>query len=204
LTDVEQVSFKDGTLFNGHLYQYVTDPKTFADAKADAQARGGYLATVTSPQENDVLRKLMMDTGISGGGGWLGGSDETVEGEWRWIDGPETGVQFWQGQSEQSGGYATNGYYSNWKWGEPNDINIGENYLVMYDSGQWNDTGGPYEPGLQMGYFVEKDVSTALQLVSSAASFATPSDRGAGTVDTNLLAQSFNEQPVLTQPHWGS
>ena len=185
LASVEQLSFNDGTLFNGHLYQYVSDAKTFDAAKADAQSQGGYLATVTSAGENDLLLKLMMDTGISGGGGWLGGSDAAVEGDWRWIDGDENDALFWQD------GSATPGYYSNWKWGEPNDINIGEDYLMMYASGQWNDTGGPYEPNLKAGYFVEKDVSSALQLVSSAGSFASPTDTGAGTVDTNLFGQSF-------------
>jgi hypothetical protein len=53
----------------------------------------GYLATVTSPQEQAFLNSTFQY--VFGFGGtstaWLGASDGVVEGQWRWLDGPEAG-----------------------------------------------------------------------------------------------------------------
>lgn len=125
---------------NDHWYEIVSvgtpaegNPslrKTWTDARADALSRThlglqGYLTTVTSAAENDFLDSLVGPFGTRGG--WLGGSDAAVEGEWRWMDGPEAGMLFWLGDSTGSSpGYA------NWGRGWPN----GEDY-VEYQSGPW-------------------------------------------------------------------
>ena len=69
----------------------------------------------------------------------MGGSDEAVEGEWRWVEGPEAGQQFWQGLA---GGGPVNGAYTNWGAGEPNKFfgpGNPENYAHMRADGLWND-----------------------------------------------------------------
>src|SRR5438105_301360 len=72
---------------NGHYYEHIDAGLSWTAARAAALAsdfggRQGYLATVTSADENAFLLSL-------GPYGWLGGSDAAVTDEWRWVDGPE-------------------------------------------------------------------------------------------------------------------
>lgn len=117
---------------NGHAYEYVSGYFTWQEAEAAAAASGGYLATVTSADENAFLTSLSTELG------WLGGTDEAVEGTWTWITG-----ETWS--------------YSNWNSGEPNNYASGEDYLQLNwgQAGGWNDHGGPSSPGQANGYFVE-------------------------------------------------
>ncbi|MFN0044675.1 MAG: choice-of-anchor C family protein [Alphaproteobacteria bacterium] len=122
---------------NGHFYQWVTAGMSFHDAMANAHALGGYLATVTSAQENAFLDALMFN---SGNFTWIGASDAASEGDWRWVDGPEAGQQFWVGGT---GGTATQ--YAAWQPGsEPNNAG-NEDYAHMWGGGYWNDL---YDAGL--------------------------------------------------------
>jgi hypothetical protein len=79
---------------NNHWYEFVATPKTWDAARFDAKSRThmsrpGYLATVTSKEEYAFVAGL-----LGNGFAYLGGSDASVEGEWRWIDGPEAGQLF--------------------------------------------------------------------------------------------------------------
>jgi hypothetical protein len=139
---------------NDHWYEIVSigtpaqgNPnlkKTWDAARADALSRthlglSGYLATVTSAAENLFIDSL--EGPFQTRGGWLGGSDSAVEGEWRWIDGPEAGLLFWQGDSNGSSpGYA--------KWGSgwPNE----EDYVEFR-----NDTWASSPGGQSLSYYVE-------------------------------------------------
>ncbi len=124
-----------------NFYQNTTDFTTWENASAragQAVLEGvpeirGHLATITSQEENDVIFGLLTATS------WLGGSDNEVEGEWRWVEGPEAGEQFWQGEVA---GTPVNGAYTNWAPGEPNQF-FGaanpENYAHMRADGTWND-----------------------------------------------------------------
>ncbi|MFV0523320.1 MAG: lectin-like protein, partial [Acidimicrobiales bacterium] len=80
-----------------NLYEYVpTTPAaiSWTNARTAALARtfgpySGHLANLTSAEENDVaLDELAGNT-------WIGAADSAVEGEWRWMDGPEAGQLFW-------------------------------------------------------------------------------------------------------------
>ncbi|MBL4919002.1 DUF4347 domain-containing protein [Szabonella alba] len=134
---------------NGHYYEFVSAPGiTWQDAMADAEERSlfgleGYLATVTSAEENAFIAPLL------GGQGWIGASDEGDEGAWMWMTGPEAGTYFWQGLSD---GGPVNGEYSNWSYAEPNDLN-GEDYAHYLIDGTWNDF--PLSNGSIQGYVVE-------------------------------------------------
>jgi PKD repeat protein len=120
----------------------------------------GYLATITSYAENAFIQQK------TEGVGWIGASDAAVEGEWRWVTGPEAGTQFWRGNFT---GSAVNGMYNNWNSGEPNDccddkIPSQENYAhILYFANdparslKWNDLpnaggGTGYVPA---GYLIE-------------------------------------------------
>ena len=72
--------------FNGHFYKAFFQTVTWKNAKILCEEMGGHLATVTSKEENDFVYGLIKNKGVVC---WLGGTDEAVEGEWKWITGEE-------------------------------------------------------------------------------------------------------------------
>jgi Ca2+-binding RTX toxin-like protein len=124
--------------FNGHYYTYVKGLYTHAEAEAAAARSGGYLATITSAEENAYLANLVAGQDL---GAWLGGSGHATEGTWQWTQGPEAG-------STISG-------YTNWNPGEPSGVynGVDEDYLhMMANDSRWNDAAEYFNT---MGYFVE-------------------------------------------------
>ena len=147
-----------------HYYEFVADAGiTWTDAEIAASNRTyfglqGYLATLTSQQEADFSGSQAQ------GVGWIGATDNAVEGEWRWVTGPEAGTLFWNG-----GVTGTEITFAFWNANEPNDYPDGpitpgqENFAHITDPsvttspGSWNDLpnaggGGAYAP---QGYVVE-------------------------------------------------
>jgi serine/threonine protein kinase len=190
---VEAVVFNPS---NGHHYEFVPAARIdWQDARSGAgsrklvdpngQTQTGYLATVTSAEEQDFLAQHFGMLRMV----WLGGTDEQEEGQWRWVTGPEgllddgRGLLFWQGGAESLGGKVplVNGrdpavksakLYANWIGhdggfrGEPNNL-FQENYLIWNHAanaqgvkgqvGLWNDqmNNSPREGDIVSGYLVE-------------------------------------------------
>ena len=143
----------------GHYYQYIPDLAiTWSNARIAAAAKTyfglqGYLATLTSAEEAQLCGKQ------AAGAGWIGGSDEEVEGTWKWVTGPESGTVFWYGNGN---GYSPN--FAFWNTSEPNQSGD-EDYAHITAPGvgipgSWNDlsntgsliNGNNYQP---KGYIVE-------------------------------------------------
>ncbi len=140
----------------GHYYEYIPDLGIrWDDAVVAAENSSffglqGYLATITSDAEAQLTGEQASGTG------WIGGTDEATEGQWRWVTGPEAGTVFWNGA-----GNGSTPNFAFWNTNEPNDLN-GEDYAHITApslgiTGSWNDlpiTGGDgiYEP---QGYIVE-------------------------------------------------
>ena len=141
----------------GHYYEYVPNLGiTWTSARDAAALRTfyglqGYLATISSQDESDLLGSQ------ASGAGWIGASDETVEGDWYWVTGPEAGTLFWRGTA---GGTAFG--FEFWNTGEPNQSG-NEDYAHITapgvgPDGSWNDlsntgaSSGAYQP---QGYLVE-------------------------------------------------
>ena len=84
---------------------------SWPEAKAIAEAKGGYLAAITSEQEQLNALEFITAESRSGRGfysAWIGASDAAQEGDWQWVTGEKweyenwhNGEQFWfAGESE--------------------------------------------------------------------------------------------------------
>lgn len=150
------IQWTAGAGANGHWYEFIAAPVNWATARTNALAstwlgEQGYLANVTTADENGFVASVIAHGALA----WLGGSDEwnrnneSDEGKWKWMDGPEAGQMFWNNGVTQ--------IYANWNPGEPNNCCGGEDYLQINWGrvGGWNDHGGPGNPGQVNGYIVE-------------------------------------------------
>jgi len=134
---------------NGHWYEVFYAPGiSWPDAQA-AVTSGGYLATLTSSEEDAFVRGLLQANPSRFEEVWAGGFQPAGElvatANWTWVNGEGA----FPGHNDDPSGYA------NWTSNEPND-NYGpgsEQYLGIYWSGnRWNDEGAL---GNISGYVVE-------------------------------------------------
>jgi T1SS-143 domain-containing protein len=132
---------------NGHYYKLVSGNVSWSDAVsgAAAQSSGAYLLTLTSAAEQSFVLNTF-NASQTGQQFWLGGSDASVEGTFKWMTGPEAGTSI-------SG-------YTPWNIGEPNNWGGNEDYLVVnrfggigFNTPLWNDSGATV--GNNNGYIAE-------------------------------------------------
>lgn len=110
--------------YNGHYYYaYNLDTITnWEEAKQYCEEMGGYLATVTSREEDEFLYAYLQNT-FQYENAYLGFTDREEEGNWKWSNGEESS-------------------YTNWHEGEPNAESAEEDfamYYYKYPDGTWND-----------------------------------------------------------------
>ncbi|CUI14460.1 membrane-associated protein, putative [Bodo saltans] len=133
----------NGTLFSlstSHYYQYNARSGVTWDVAAQICASSsfygmtGYLATIMSGAENNLVSTKLSGTG------WLGGSSDGNS--WTWNGGPEAATSFWLGSSLAQGGAAVPGTYANWDplRGEPAVLSNGTTRTRVYLSanGYWD------------------------------------------------------------------
>lgn len=136
---------------NGHSYSvYAMDGGiAYDDAATYATSTGGYLATVTSADENDAITANL--GGLIPYTAYLGAQQPVNETDpsanWEWVTG-----EAWS--------------YTSWNTGEPNDFNgpASEQYLEIYGDGTWNDIGQNFS-GYNNGFIVETVPEPASALV---------------------------------------
>jgi len=110
----------EATEYNGNYYLLIKGEYTWDQAKTYCEGLGGHLATITSQGEDDVCYQLWKNSATNAC--WLGATDSSLEGIWKWITNEP-----WN--------------YSNWGGSEPNG-GTGENvlnYYGDYSDGRWND-----------------------------------------------------------------
>jgi hypothetical protein len=148
------IQWKESDGGNGHWYAVMSFKGNWEAAKIDAESRTyqgmqGYLATITSAEENEfVLNELC--PAVCFIGGYQINPDSAPDRSWTWV----TDEPWW---------------YTDWKVGEPNDFStaLAETYLQYwyYDqNGTWNDIHGNY----QSNYIIEygtPEIPTALPAI---------------------------------------
>ena len=140
---------------NGHCYEAVLYPGfSWYDAKAACEARGGYLATITSAEENAFVFGLVssinafwyLDMFGNGLGPWLGGYQEAnapaPDSGWHWV----TGEAF---------------VYTDWEDGQPGDLpQLEQDCLRFFKAGgligpRWDDSEAYNPVEHRKGYICE-------------------------------------------------
>lgn len=114
MTDVPQPQTNRYRVFS------VDNISTWEEARTYCEQQGGYLATITSADENSLVFELMREEGYESAYFGLYKSDS---GEWRWVTGEHFG-------------------YNNWAQDEPNNEGSREKYGMFYHKyrdGTWND-----------------------------------------------------------------
>ena len=135
---------------NGHFYYLNTNLLNYNTATTGArdaakamsyQGQTGYLATITSTEENSFISSNI----ASASNIWIGATDELVEGAWKWDTSggsPEAGKQFWTGAAAGSRFLGDGLDYASWSSGEPNNSG-NEDYALTNWGGigraTWND-----------------------------------------------------------------
>lgn len=180
------------------FYLHVDAGANYGTAVSNANAMtlngvAGHLAVITSAAENTLIDNMRTNDDI-----WLGGTDSASEGAWVWNGGVEDGQQF------SSGGAAVNGYYTNWRSGEPNSGNPAD-ALYIDNNGEWRDQ----RMNRTNDYVIEWEASEVLE--SSSLFETNVIDGGAGNDTINgsagtdtLIGGSGNDvinsgsQPAIT------
>jgi hypothetical protein len=132
------------SLSTKHMYRFspLQQKVSWTAAKAACASSSvfgvpGYLATIASMEENDVLSQHLLAEG------WIGATDSKAEGVWDWAtEADRTNVStFWNGNAQ---GAAVTGAFAHWEpagvsrlTGEPTDIK-GFNFGLFKVNGYWS------------------------------------------------------------------
>lgn len=109
--------------FKGHYYKVFNEGMTWTQAKKRCEDMGGHLVTITSKDEQEIVKNLVISNGTKGYY-WMG-SVMVSKNKFKWI----TGEIF---------------SYSNWAGGQPDNAGGVENVATMWKApggfdGLWND-----------------------------------------------------------------
>jgi len=157
-TDTAAWSHPDGTI---HYYEAIAVPEgiNWPSANQAASRAGGYLATITSPEENEFVFGLVQGnefwlkrpTGVLAGP-WLGGvqppGSPEPDGNWQWVSGEPLS-------------------YANWSPREPNEMNDSNQNRIHFGEARdiklstWNDIPAIHDA--IRGYVIEYDAAPSAQ-----------------------------------------
>ena len=137
--DTDGDNLSDGDEVRSSRFAKITGKFTWNSAKLDAEKKGGTLATFSTNYEWQFALGQLGPQALDGITGlWIGASDSSEEGDWRWITGEPFG-------------------FSNWATGQPDNVN-GAGYAevsgeVGLAPGFWFDTP---EQAIRDGYILER------------------------------------------------
>ena len=118
-----------GHTYSGRGYMFCSTAKSLSDAAAECVNQDMGVALPNDQAENDWLRTTATAQNMAAL--WLGGTDWTTEGDWKWPD----GTQFWTGGAS---GSSVGGLYTNWAPSQPTGSKS-KDCLKMDTSGKWSE-----------------------------------------------------------------
>jgi flagellin-like hook-associated protein FlgL len=175
-------------LSNDSTFSFVAGALSWEQAKADAESRGGHLATFTSQQEWDHAK---VDLGVNFGKDlWLGGTNPSRDGvTWFWVTGEPFVYDKWSSQLHQNG-----------------DVLLGSNSLRKWPSTYaeadlWDDAPNDYP--LTDGYILERPakhlstiqggtLETSLQYISNCLAKNGAESTAVGVSADNIRTKAVN------------
>lgn len=108
---------------------YLCEGLSWDAARARCEAAQLALVRIDDQAENEFITGAIVEST------WIGASDGTIEGEWRWTD----GVAFWSGAQN---GAPVSSRYSAWSSDQPDDASLTQspaNCALIDGSGDWYD-----------------------------------------------------------------
>lgn len=119
---------EDAVEFNGHYYYiyHLSAVTSWIDAAHYCEERGGYLATVTSAEENAFLNSYLQNH-PDYTDAYFGLTDQDEEGTWQWQNGEPVSYTNWNAKEPNNTAYKTKG---------PENYGM---YFHQYTDGGWND-----------------------------------------------------------------
>ncbi|HTE54931.1 MAG TPA: C-type lectin domain-containing protein [Kofleriaceae bacterium] len=87
----------------GSCYLLFADPRGWGEAEAACAALGGHLAAVTTLAENELVSRVVPDSGPLRDV-WIGASDQASEGRFDWVSGDPFDFDHWRDGEPNDGG----------------------------------------------------------------------------------------------------
>ena len=144
-TDLEHVP-QDASEFNGHYYYVynIDTGTTWEEAKQYCESQGGYLATITSLEEQAFITGLVQNQAKRSY--WIGLTDANEPGNWEWVTEEPFSYSNW-GQNEPNHGYGGKEHYVA-------IVSYDTEYDYPISQGEWNDHANDRDIG-QFGFICE-------------------------------------------------
>ena len=181
---------------NGHFYEvvHVASGITWSNAEAAAENAGGYLASITSSNENAFVLGLVSGNSnlwvITGGSGpafgpWLGGiqgAGPSSPTNWNWVNGEAFS-------------------YQNWGTGQPDGIGDHTQFFspTLPFTNAWSDLA---DTGLALSYVVEYDRDPNTRS-NQVIGFGPLSDKNYGDPPFYLLGTNSSGLPIIYTVFYG-
>ena len=130
---VKEVEPKEAEeMYQGHSYKFIPKKESWNKAKVIANEMGGYLASVTSDEENkfvvSLIKKASAERQDKNPEVWIGLNNDNEEKQWKWESGEKYDyTSWWDGEP------------NNWSNSESSVV-INKQSMISPDSvGKWND-----------------------------------------------------------------